>query len=369
MNLREFSEILGLSPTTVSRALGGYPEVSEETRRLVERAALQHGYRPNRRAAALASGRAMAIGHVIPTAMGHEMVNPVFADFVAGAGEVYSSAGYDLTMSVVPDGDELRAYRQMISARSVDGIIVHGPRLDDPRIALLREADMPFVVHGRVPGEPLDYPFVDVANTRAFYRATSDLMELGHRRIALINGLEHLDFALRRRAGWEAALRDGGLTVDPDLGRAGVMSEQNGADFTRALLAERRPPTAILVSSLIMAVGVRRALHEAGLELGRDLSVVCHDDMLGYLGNAGTPPIFTATCSSVRAAGRRCAEILLRRIASPDAPAEQEIWPCDVVRGASTGPAPRATGAAPPSPGSAADVRLIRGRNGSRAER
>ena len=102
MNLKQFSKVLGLSPTTVSRALGGYPEVKEETRRRVRDAAAQYGYRPNRRAASLATGRAMAIGHVIPTALNHEMVNPIFADFIAGAGEIYARAGYDMLLSVVP---------------------------------------------------------------------------------------------------------------------------------------------------------------------------------------------------------------------------------------------------------------------------
>ena len=86
MKLKELSELLNLSQTTVSRALNGYPEVSEATRRRVQAAAKAHGYRPNIRARSLATGRAMAIGHVIPVTAQHEMVNPVFTDFLAGAG-------------------------------------------------------------------------------------------------------------------------------------------------------------------------------------------------------------------------------------------------------------------------------------------
>ena len=86
MNLKELASKLGLSPTTVSRALNGYPEVNEETRARVLAAANRHNYRPNTRAIRLATGRAMAIGHVVPVSSKHEMVNPVFADFIAGAG-------------------------------------------------------------------------------------------------------------------------------------------------------------------------------------------------------------------------------------------------------------------------------------------
>ena len=110
MNLREFSEKLGLSQTTVSRALNGYPEVSEATRKRVQDAAIAHGYHPNQRAKSLATGRSMQIGHVIPVSIQHEMMNVVFADFIAGAGEVYGRNGYDMLMSVVSDDDEVKAY-------------------------------------------------------------------------------------------------------------------------------------------------------------------------------------------------------------------------------------------------------------------
>ena len=340
MNLREFSRLLGLSPTTVSRALGGYPEVKEETRRRVSDAARKHGYRPNRRAAALATGRAMAIGHVIPSTSDHEMVNPIFADFLAGAGEVYAKANYDMLLSIVADGDEPRAYRQMADAGSVDGLILHGPRVADPRIALLRATGLPFVVHGRASQEPTDYSFVDVDNARAFRRATDLLLDLGHRRIALLNGLEDFDFAHRRRAGFEAAMAARGVRPSPALIAASEMTEHHGHGHARRMLRGEAPPTAFLVSSHIMAIGVRRALEEAGLRMGHDISVVIHDDMLSYLGNGGDVPIFTATRSAVRAAGRRCAQVLLDMIGTPGQTPVQEVWECDLVLGGSTGPAP-----------------------------
>ena len=93
MRLRELAQTLGLSPTTVSRALNGYPEVSEATRRRVEDAARRHNYRPSDRARSLATGRAMAIGHVISSHSRHEIINPVFAEFVAGAAEGYTREG------------------------------------------------------------------------------------------------------------------------------------------------------------------------------------------------------------------------------------------------------------------------------------
>ena len=92
MNLKDLAHRLNLSPTTVSRALNGYPEVNEATRERVMAAAKEHNYHPNSRAIRLATGRAMAVGHVIAIANRHEIVNPVFADFIAGAGETTAAA-------------------------------------------------------------------------------------------------------------------------------------------------------------------------------------------------------------------------------------------------------------------------------------
>ncbi len=343
MNLKQLSQSLGLSQTTVSRALNGYPEVREETRQRVVAAAAAANYTPNSRARRLATGRAMAIGHVMPLTGREEMVNPIFADFIAGAGEVYAREGYDLLLSMVPANGTEAAYRQMASNASVDGVMVQAPTLDDPRVPLLQELGLPFLVHGRT-ASPEAYSWLDVANVRAFRRATDFLLDLGHRKIALLNGQESLDFALRRRRGMEEALAERGLAPNPLWMRSDIMTEQYGYRTAGELLDSDTPPTAFLVSSIIPAIGVRRAVSERGLRTGRDISIVCHDDALSYLDNDGLNapegPAFTSTRSSIRAAGRRCAEILLDLIDNPDQPFVQELWETDLTLGRSTGPAP-----------------------------
>jgi LacI family transcriptional regulator len=345
MNLRELSESLGLSQTTVSRALNGYPEVREETRTRVLAAARAANYAPNSRARRLATGRAMTIGHVVPLSGKEEMVNPIFADFLVGAGEVYAREGYDLLLSMVPNGEAERAYRQMASNGSVDGVMVQSPRLEDGRIALLQELDLPFIVHGRT-GDHSNYSWLDIANIRAFRRATEFLLDLGHTRIALINGPEDLDFALRRRRGFEEALAARGIAPQPHLMQADLMTELFGYNAAATMLDGPEPPTAFVVSAIMPAIGVRRAAGERGMRLGRDISVICHDDMLSYIGNdaasaPGGPP-FTATRSSIREAGRRCAEILIDLIRNPGLAPVQELWETELTLGRSTGPAPSA---------------------------
>lgn len=342
MNLKELASKLGLSPTTVSRALNGYPEVNESTRERVMAAAKRHNYHPNTRAIRLATGRAMAVGHVIPVATRHEIVNPVFADFIAGAGETYSRNDYDMVLSVVPDEQEEATYRGLKSKGNVDGVIVHAPRTHDVRIALLHDIGLPFVVHGRASGSTLPYAWLDVNNRRAFQRAAEFLLDLGHTRIGLVNGLEFMDFAIRRRTGYVDALTARGISPDPALMASDEMTEIAGFRAGAAMLALAVPPTAILAASMISGMGVRRAIESRGLVMGRDVSVIIHDDDLSYMKNGEDVPIFTATRSSVREAGRLTAEMLLDLIANPGSQPQQRLLEAELIIGQSTGRAPKA---------------------------
>ncbi len=345
MNLKELAETLGLSQTTVSRALSGYPEVKEATRNRVRIAAEQSNYRPNTRAKSLATGRAMAIGHVIPVDSKNEVVNPIFAEFIAGASETYTRHGYELILSIAHDEDQARIYNELKSKRSVDGIIVHAPRIADPRIKLLQNIGLPFVVHGRVSDEGKEYSWVDVNNKRAFSRATNFLIDLGHRRIALINGIETMHFASQRRQGYLNALTEHNIPHDTTLMYAAELTEVYGYQSAKALLSLAEAPSAFVVSSYIVAIGARRAIEEMDLKLGRDVSLITHDDELSYFSSAEDIPQFTATRSSVRQAGRRAAEMLLDIIKHPTHAPRSELLKAELMVGLSTGPhrSPRLT--------------------------
>jgi LacI family transcriptional regulator len=209
------------------------------------------------------------------------------------------------------------------------------------RISLLRNLGMPFIVHGRASAVNDPYSWLDVNNRRSFRRATEFLVDLGHRRIALLNGFEHLDFAIRRRDGYIAGLAGRGIQPDASLMFAQEMTEDYGYTATRRLLGAQEPPTAVLTSSMIVAIGVRRALYEAGLHLGRDVSLITHDDDLSYFRNGQDVPIFTALRSSVREAGRLAAEMLISSINAPELGPRTRLLEADLILGPSTGPCPR----------------------------
>ncbi|MDD9977370.1 MAG: substrate-binding domain-containing protein, partial [Boseongicola sp.] len=325
MNLKELSSRLGLSQTTVSRALNGYPEVSESTRKRVQDAAVSFGYRPNTRARSLATGRSMNIGHVLPVSTRQEMVNPIFADFLAGASEAYGREGYNLLLSMVPDQDEEKTYRELAVSGTVDGVIVHSPKINDSRIHLLNSLSLPFVVHGRSSEVDVQYNWLDVNNRGAFRRATDFLIDLGHKRIALLNGKEHMDFAMRRRDGYLNALSDRGLKSDNELIRHSEMTERFGYETATELLARSDAPSAFLVASLIPAFGVRRAVEDAGMKVGRDISILVFDDDLSYFRDDTGVPEFTSVRSSVREAGLLAAELLLNVIETPNQPPQHRL--------------------------------------------
>jgi LacI family transcriptional regulator len=123
--------------------------------------------------------------------------------------------------------------------------------------------------------------------------------------------------------------------------RQAEMTEPYGYRAGLEMMRLPQPPTAFLASSMIVAYGLRRAMSDLGLKLGRDISIVTHDDELSYLPNDGDIPMFTATRSSVREAGRRAARMLLQLVTQPtDAPLT-EMMEAALVLGASTGPAPK----------------------------
>ncbi|WP_316859813.1 substrate-binding domain-containing protein [uncultured Cohaesibacter sp.] len=337
MNLKELSNILNLSQTTVSRALNGYPEVGEKTRIRVIEAARKYNYHPSYSAKRLAMGRSHAVAHVVPQNPQHSMINPHFSDFIAGAGETYARYGFEMLISVVPYDEQEQCYRELARSRRVDGVIVHGPYKEDPRIPLLENLKLPFVVHGRMEGKATHYSWLDVNNRSSFKRATNFLLDLGHERIALLNGVEEMDFAFRRRLGYESALLERGLTVDPSLIFSADMVEPYGYDVTKKLLSTEHPPSAVVTSSVLTALGVVRAVQECGLQVGHDLSVVTFDDELSFLQYPGVP-LFTSVRSSIKDAGSRLAEILIDQINHPEKGPIQELWEADLVVGRSTGP-------------------------------
>ena len=336
MRLKDLAEHLGLSQTTVSRALNGYPEVNEKTRLRVAETATRLGYRPNANALRLATGRAGAIGMVL---RGSSEFGPHTSEFLSGVGGRLAEEEIDIIVSTVQTyQEEIAAYRRLAASQKVDAIILHSPTLHDERAKLLMELNIPFVLHGRTEiGAP--HAWLDIDNAGAIERATSHLLDLGHRRIALLNGLKDRSFAVHRESGYRKALAARGVAFDPSLLSNSVFSDEIAFRTAHDLLERTQRPTAFLAGSMMTALGVFRAIRQAGLALGQDVSMIAHDDVFPYLNADNMYPSMSTTRSSISLAGVRIAELILQILGGKPVADIHEVWPVELVLRESTGPA------------------------------
>ena len=339
MKLKDLAAELGLSQTTVSRALNGYPEVNETTRQRVSEAARRLGYSANVSARRLATGRSSAIGVALPLQRSMHF-GPHVSEFLSGISERLAQNEIDLLVTPIESDDEMPVFRRLAESRRVDAVIISAPTPQDPRIKGLSELGLPFILHGRTDIQ-VPHAWLDIDNEGAFHRATSHLIDLGHRHIGMINGPEDQTFAIHRMRGYRDAHTARGLTVDPQLIGGGRFTDENGFRLAQAFLERRPRPTAFLAGSMMTALGVFRAIRSAGLELGKDVSMIAHDDVFPYLNADNMVPSMSTTRSSIRAAGSRIADLLLQMFEGKPAGSIHELWPVELVLRESTGPAPR----------------------------
>jgi LacI family transcriptional regulator len=311
-NLRALSHSLGLSPTTVSRALAGYPDVSDATRQRVVAAAAAAGYQPDSTARRLATGRAEAVGLVYPfSASG--LGDPRFVEVVAGIAEGLGDAHLDLMIVAARTKSELDTYRRLTAERRVDVLIVANTLLDDPRIRLLQARRFPFVAYGRT-NSPEPYAWFDFDNEAGARMAVERLVALGHRRIGLIHGPLSVTFAAQRHAGFVKAVRAAGVALDPAWVREAALTRTGGYEAMRGLLALTDPPSGVIVDNNLGGVGAVRALDDAGKRPGRELSLIVYD---GVPADIPLPyRVTSVTQGSGEATGRAIAKLVIGTIAN-----------------------------------------------------
>lgn len=340
--LRELARHLGLSPATVSRALNGFPEVGEKTRARVLEASERLHYKPNTSARRLATGKSGMVGMIFRSSR-NLLVDPHFVDFLAGLSTGLADREIDLIIHTAPGSDLLSHYKRFAASGSVDGMIVSAPEQGDARITTLAERGFPFVVHGRT-GDDVDYAYFDIDNDGAFAAATALLADLGHKRIALLNGPAGLAFAGQREAAFRRVAAERSLQIPDRFAVNDEMSEEIGHRRAAEMLADKQRPTAFVCSSTLQALGVIRAARAAGLQVGSDISIIAHDDVLPHLRSEHFTPALTVTRSPIRDAGTALAEMIVARIGGADPRTLQRVVPADLIVRASTGAAPKGGG-------------------------
>lgn len=337
MDLRELSARLGLSPTTVSRALNGYSDVNERTRQRVIEAARELGYQPNQVARRLALGKADAIGIVHPTGAGH-LGDPRFLEVVDGLTGRFAAEQIDLLIASARPEDEIATYQRLLRGRRVDGFIVPHTRRQDPRIDYLSQAQAPFVAYGRT-DEASAYAWFDFDNVAGTCLAVERLHRLGHRRIGYVHAPLELNFAYQRYQGYLRGMQAAGLPLDRNLVIAAGFGRRGGYEAMQTTMALDEPPTAVIVDNNLSGVGVVRYLLDAGIALGSHLSVIVYD---------GAPADSTVRDLQVtaieqptpHAAGVKLAELMLGVLQGRPVQEQQVLWSPRIQPGQTDGPAP-----------------------------
>lgn len=339
--LRQLAEHLGLSPATVSRALNGFPEVGVATRQRVLEGAERMHYRPNMHARRLATGKSGLVGMIF-RAPSERGVDPHVMDFLSSLSLAFADSEIDLLVHIAPPSEQMRHHQRIAGGGQVDGMILSAPEPDDPRIALLERHHIPFVVHGRGTDRP-DYAYYDIDNEGAFAAATNLLLQLGHKRIALLNGPSGMGFAVQRERGFRSGMDKAGLVVPERFIANDEMHEENGHRRAAAMLAEpvASRPTAFLCSSTLQALGIMRAAAELGLRVGDDISIIAHDDVLPQLLAENFAPPLTVTRLPIRDAGPILARMMMERMAGTPVRELQRTDKVDLIVRGSTGPAPK----------------------------
>ncbi len=309
VTIKDLAVELDLSITTISRALNGYSDVGEKTRRRVSEMAQKMGYRPNRNAQRLVTQRTHNVAWVQQD-NDRKFVDPHFVEVMAGVLRGARALNYDVVLASDTPENEMLIYDRYVNDNSVDGFIVDLPRRMDQRVTYLLDAGRPFVVHGR-DGRTGDYGWVDIDNYGNFYNLTRLMLANGHRHIAFINGDESFTYASYRRRAVVDALADGGqpaeaVTIYNSLHPMG----DAGYQLTMQALADPKI-SAILYSSTLMAVEGHAAVVRNGA--GRALAIATMDDELHYIDLSPFAGQFTTVRSSLRDAGAALINELIRQ--------------------------------------------------------
>lgn len=306
----------GTSKSTVSRVLRNHAYVAAATRQRVLEAMKALNYRPNELARGLTHGMQRMVAVVVP-----DIRNEFFARLVHGVQEAFwdpmGKGDYRvMVMNTEEDSRrELYAIRAALGSR-VSGIAIVPSSTDRALSQTLHKIAQPVVCLSREPwSDGVDAVLFD--NRQAGYMATSHLMELGHRRIAYLAGPDSSKACVARTVGFETAMAEAGLPLDPNLIGRGDLEYDAGLRFADRLISENAHFSAVFASNDAMALGVIDRLSEAGIRVPDDVSVIGLDD-IRYASRPGT--LLTTVRQSPEEMGRRGAELLKERMGGSEGP-------------------------------------------------
>ena len=298
----DVAEMAGVSRTTVSFVLNNVHgvSISEATRQRVLDAAKKLNYYPDAAGRKLANGKSSTLGLVLRQSQEQVFADALLPQVLLGVEQAATTQGFQVLLKPL-EPDDSTGYMRLINENQVDGIILSGPRQDDSEIIRLHRDGFPIMLMGQLPDGSL--PYVDIDAVDGAARAVKHLIELGHRRIAMITNasLEYTS-AQQRRSGYLNALQETGIDQDASLLREGDYTPASGFEAMNELLNITPRPTAVFVASDVVALGAMQAIKRAGLRIPEDMAVVGFDDI--PLSEYYDPPLTTSASRLTDSAGQ-----------------------------------------------------------------
>jgi LacI family transcriptional regulator len=308
ITIQDVAARAGVSISSVSRALGGHPHVSQTLRDRVGSAARELGYQPDFKAFSLRTGSTQSIGFLIGN-----LSNPVVADISDSAANVLAAQNYAMALVCSQNNPDLDvSYLRFLAQRQVDGLIVSSATRDGERAnEVIRELGIPTVMLDRRAPEGEHISSVQSDHAAGMRAAVAHLIQQGHRRIAFIGGPETFDPVRDRLAGFREGMLQAQVPIDRRLVQTTGIDATTGYVETMLLLTRAERPTALIAAGNTTLIGAVQAIQERGVQIGRDLALIgCDDIDLTRLYN---PPI-TVISRDLRLLGETAARLLLDKI-------------------------------------------------------
>ncbi|KHA71818.1 LacI family transcriptional regulator [Pseudomonas chlororaphis] len=327
--IKDVAALAGISYTTVSHVVNNTRPVSQEVRLKVEAAIKSLDYVPSAVARSLKAKTTATIGLLVPNSL-----NPYFAELARGIEDYCERNGYCVILCNSDDNpDKQRSYLRVLLEKRIDGLIVASAGGDSGLAQGLAGVKTPMVIVDRGL-DGVDADLVRIDHEYGAYLATRHLLELGHRDIATIGGPASTSVAQMRLAGYCRALKEAGVEVRQERMLESDFTSTGGYNAAATLL-ESNPPSAIFAGNDMIGIGVLRAAAERNVRVPSELSVIGFDDiqMSRYV-----YPALTTVGQSILQLGEMAAEVLLRRIATPNLGTDQRIVTPSIVLRESTAP-------------------------------
>lgn len=328
----DVAALAGVSIKTVSRVVNKEPNVRQVTREKVLAAVAQLDYRPNASARSLAGNRSYVLGLLYGTPSANYIL-----DVQVGVLNLCRPQGYDLLIHpcVYRDENLVEDIVELVRQKRIDGVILTPPLTDHMEVlSELERLEVPFVRIAPTLNKELS-PYVETNDQEAAYDMTGQLIAMGHRDIAFITGHPDHRAVAKRFDGYQAALKDRGISFRPELVENGLNSFASGELCARRLLGRQPRPTAIFAANDDMAAAVMMVAHQQGIRIPDELSVAGFDD---------TPvayqlwPALTTVRQPVQQMARKAAELLLKRLKGKEVPLPVGVLSSSLILRDSTGP-------------------------------